>query len=149
MKKIITYFFVLLGFSVLAAAVPHLVVPGAPLLAVLGVIAFVTAGSLMKEKWRRKKEGYYAYTSGGAEDGVLIYNESGKILQLYFNRPKDTIYVPTDAKWREIMPDWARERKDEIVSRIKKRVGKRLIGKGWSYEESDREDHFVRRLNSL
>ncbi|HLO01015.1 MAG TPA: hypothetical protein VK208_21345 [Pyrinomonadaceae bacterium] len=149
MNKIIKYFFVLLALCVLVGVLAYFARSGALLLAVLGIITLTILGGIIKEQLRRKKEGYYAYTSGGAQEGVLIYNEGGKILQLYFSQPKDTIYIPTDPKWKEIMPDWARERKDEIVTKIKKRVGKRLIGKGWTYEESDREEHLLRRLNSL
>ena len=64
-------------------------------------------------------------------------NEGGRVLELYFDRTKNTIYVPSDAKWNEIMPSWATDRKAEIVSRIKQHVGKRWIGKSWRYEESD------------
>jgi hypothetical protein len=149
-KKIFKYFFVLVALCVLVAVLAYFARSGgALLLAVLGTITLTILGGIVKEQLRRKKEGYFAYTSGGAQEGILIYNEGGKILQLYFSQPKDTIYIPTDPKWKEIMPDWARERKDEIVAKIKKRVGKRLIGKGWTYEESDREEHLLRRLNSL
>src|SRR5690242_3637560 len=130
MKKVINLF-VLLILCVLVGVVVYLAGFGNALLAAIAFLSLVIFGGLMREKWRRRREGYYAYTSGGGQEGVLIYNEGGKILQLYFSRLKDTIYIPTDPKWKEVMPDWARERKDEIVSRIKKRVGKRLIGKGW------------------
>ena len=142
------YFFIVFALYIVVV-VTHVVPLGTSLLALLAVVTLAILGGIIKEKWRRKREGYYAYTSGGAEEGVLIYNEAGKILQLYFSRPRDTIYVPTDAKWKEIMPDWARERKDEIVRRIKTRVGKRLIGKGWTYEESDRDEHLLKRFNRL
>jgi len=149
MKRVIKSIFILSILCVLVGVLAYLVGSGAALLAAIAFVSVIIFGGVMKEKWRRRREGYYAYTSGGGQEGVLIYNEGGKILQLYFSRLKDTIYIPTDPKWREIMPDWARERKDEIVSRIKKRIGKRLIGKGWTYEESDRDDHLLRRLNSL
>jgi len=51
-------------------------------------------------------------------------NEGGRVLELYFDRIKNTIYVPSDAKWNEIMPSWATDRKAEIMSRIKQHVGK-------------------------
>jgi hypothetical protein len=100
--------------------------------------------SVVKERWRRKKEGYFVYKRGGAEDGLLIYDERGNALQLYFNRQKDTIYVPTDVEWDKVMPHWARERKQEIVTRIKARIGKRLIGKNWTYEETDKPELVIR-----
>ena len=89
------------------------------------------------EKWKRKKEGYYVFTRGGAEDGSVTYNEAGRTLELYFDRVKNTIYVPSEAKWKEIMPTWAKDRKEEIMGGIKKHVGKRWIGKSWMYEETD------------
>ena len=95
---------------------------------------------------RRNREGYYVYKRGGADDGTLIYNEEGKILQFYFNRTNDTIYVPSDFKWKEMMPKWAKERKDEIVSRIEKQIGKRLIGKSWTYEGTEKREHLIEQV---
>jgi hypothetical protein len=101
-------------------------------------IAFLTA--IVMEKWRRKREGYYVYKRGGADGGILIYDERGHTLQFYFNRRSDTIYVPSDAAWNKIMPSWAKERKDEVLTRIKSRIGKRLVGKSWTYEETDKPE---------
>ena len=109
----------------------------------MGILAVTIALLALRERLRRKRERYYVYRRGGGEDGVLVYNEEGRTVQLYFNRTNDTIYVPTDSQWKEMMPVWARDRKDEIVSRIQKRVGKRLIGKSWSYERADRKEHLV------
>jgi hypothetical protein len=104
----------------------------------LVIITLVIMIFVIRERLRRKREGYYVHTYGGAEDGYVSYDEDGKTLRLYFSRSKDTIYVPSDVKWKEIMPDWARDRKLEIMGRIRKHVGKRLIGRGWTYEESDK-----------
>jgi hypothetical protein len=109
----------------------------------LVILALIITTYIIREKVRRKQEGYYVHTHGGAEDGYVLYNEGGKTLRLYFSRTKDTIYVPSDAKWKEIMPSWARERKGEIMGRIGKHVGKRLIGKGWTYEESDKAERLM------
>jgi hypothetical protein len=114
---------------------------------IVGPIVFVTglamAVSAVRERQRRKKEDYYVDTLGGAEDGTVNYHEDGRELQLYYDRRKDTIYVPTDAKWNEIMPRWAGDRKHEIVSRIRRRVGKRLIGKSSTYQETDDSSCFM------
>jgi hypothetical protein len=107
-----------------------------------GVCVIIFIGSL-KEKWRRKKEGYWVYKKGGADDGVLFYNERGQILRLYFSRGRDISYVPSDAKWKEIMPSWAKERKVQIISRVKQLIGKRIIGKNWTYEDTDNLNHVV------
>jgi hypothetical protein len=93
--------------------------------------------ALVRNILRRRKEGFHVYKRGGGEDGVLMYEEGEKSLQIYFNRLEDTIYIPRAGIWKEIMPDWASERRDEILFRIKERIGKRLIGKSWKFEETD------------
>ena len=109
----------------------------------LSILLLIIVVAIVRERLRRKKEGYYIYKRGGAEDGVLFYEEEGKILQFYFDRTKDTIYIPSDLKWKEIMPTWAREKKNEIIARIKMRIGKRWIGKSWTYAESDFAEHLI------
>ena len=120
-------------------------VVGYPLIA--GPIVFVTglaiAISTVRERRRRAREGYYLDTLGGAEGGTVNYHEEGRELQLYYDRRKDTIYVPTDAKWEENAPSWARDRKQEIVNRIKQRVGKRLIGRSFTYQETEEPSCFM------
>lgn len=96
-----------------------------------------------REKRRRSREGYHVYRRGGAEDGIVFYDEEGRILQFYFDRQADTIYIPSDTKWEEIMPAWAHDHKQQIVSRLKQHFGKRLIGKGWTYEETDNPRQIV------
>jgi hypothetical protein len=113
------------------------------LLVGLGVLALTIIVAVVRERLRRKKEGYYIYKRGDGRGGVLIYNEGQQSLKLYFNRLEDTIYIPSQDRWREIMPVWARERREEIVSKIKKRVGKRLIGKSWTYEETDKPQQVI------
>jgi hypothetical protein len=110
-------------------------------IAVLGVACLY---GIVKERWRRQKDGYFIHKRGGAKDGILIYNEKGNTLQLYFNRQKDTIYVPSDMEWSKVMPHWAKDRKKEIVARIKARIGKRLVGKDWIYKETDRPEFVLR-----
>jgi hypothetical protein len=97
----------------------------------------------VKERWRRRKDGYYVSKRGGSKEGLLIYNEKGQTLQLYFDRRLDTIYIPSDAVWNKVMPSWAKERKEEVVARIKSRIGKRLIGKSWTYEETAKPELLV------
>jgi hypothetical protein len=92
------------------------------------------------EKYRRQKEGYFVETRGGGEDGSVTYDEAGRTLQLYFTRSQHLIYVPTDTKWRDIMPSWARDRKNEIMTRIRLQVGQGWFGRSWSYEETDKTD---------
>jgi len=112
----------------------------------LGVGGAVGAAALylgLGERRRRNKEGYYVYKRGGAEDGILFYGEQDRELQFYFDRRTDTIYIPSDAEWKQIMPIWAHDHKQQIVSRIKQRIGKRLIGKSWNYEETGNPKRIV------
>jgi hypothetical protein len=105
----------------------------------LAITGLILTCSVIR-KLRAKRGGYYIEKSGGAEDGFITYYEGSKTVRLYFNRVQDVIYVPSETKWKQIMPEWAKERKDEIVGRIKEQVGTRLIGKSWSYEESEKEE---------
>jgi len=104
--------------------------------------AFILYGNL-RERIRRKRDGYYVYKRGGAEDGILFYSEQGKELQFYFDRRTDTIYIPSDNKWKQTMPVWAQDYKQQIVDRIKQCVGKRLIGEPWKYEETSNPNRIV------
>jgi|SRR5690349_16998387 hypothetical protein len=97
----------------------------------------------LKERIRRKRDGYYVYKRGGAEDGILFYSERGRELQFYFNRSTNTIYIASDAKWQQTMPVWAQDYKQQIVDRIKQCVGRRLIGQPWKYEETSNANHIV------
>jgi hypothetical protein len=103
----------------------------------LGFVLLMIVIAIAKQRLRSRKEGFHVQKRGGAEDGVLLYKEGEKSLQIYFNRLEDIIYIPSASMWKEVMPDWARERRDEILARIKKRVGRRLIGRSWEFEETD------------
>lgn|SRR5689334_15764665 len=117
----------------------------------IGLVALATGGILgafilysnLRERIRRKRDGYYVYKRGGAEDGILFYSEHGRELQLYFDRRTDTIYIPSDGKWKQTMPAWAQDDKQQIVDRIKQCVGKRLIGKSSKYEETSNDKQIV------
>jgi hypothetical protein len=111
----------------------------------LGLLAVIVLAGVARRKLIRKKQGYSIYKSGGAEDGFIVYGEGEKTVKLYFDRVQDTIYIPSDVKWKEIMPEWAKGKKQEIVARIKKEIGTRLIGKSWRYEETDREETLLRQ----
>jgi hypothetical protein len=144
MSRIAKYFFGLwLLLSVIAIASYLSKLESRLPIAGLSVLILIVVVVILRERLRRKKEGYYIYKRGGAEDGVLFYEEEGKTLQFYFDRTNDTIYIPSDPKWNEITPSWAKERKNEIVSRIKKRIGKRWIGKSWTYAQSDLAKHLI------
>jgi hypothetical protein len=93
---------------------------------------------LIGERVRRVIEGYYTYMAGGAEDGDLVYRERGKMLRLYFKRPTHTIYVPSDVKWIEVMPGWAKEQKDSIMKRIRGQVGRH-----WMFEDTEKREYIL------
>jgi hypothetical protein len=117
----------------------------------IGLVALGTGGlvgalilySHLKEKIRRKRDGYYVYKRGGPEDGILFYSELGRELQFYFDRRTNTIYIPSDDKWPQTMPAWAQDYKQRIVGRVKQCVGKRLIGESWKYEETSNPNQIV------
>jgi hypothetical protein len=109
----------------------------------LSILLLIVVFAIVRERLRRRREGYYIYRRGGAEGGTLFYEEEGKSLEFYFDRTNNTIYIPSDLKWKESMPSWARERKNEIITRIKTRIGKRWIGKSWTYAESDSIEHLI------
>jgi len=117
--------------------VSQLLLPG------VGLILLIIVIAIGRNRLRRKREGFHVYKRGGGEDGVLIYNEGEKSLQIYFNRLEDIIYIPSAGMWKEIMPDWARERRDEILARIRERVGNRLIGKSWKFEDTDNPQKLI------
>jgi hypothetical protein len=103
-----------------------------------GAIGFTLLAILIGERIRRVIEGYYTYMRGGAEDGDLVYTEGSNTLRLYFKRRAHTIYVPSNVRWREVMPDWAKEKKDLIMKRIKGQVGKH-----WMFEDTETREHLL------
>ena len=54
----------------------------------------------------------------------LTYSERGQRFKIYIDPPTRfgkpfTFYLPGKERWREVFPDWAAERREEIVARIK------------------------------
>ena len=43
------------------------------------------------------------------------------------------IYLPRPEKWRQKVPDWARDRREEILDRVRKELG----GKHFRYIETE------------
>ena len=55
---------------------------------------------------------------------ALTYSERGESFKIYIDPPirpgkPFTFYLPGPDRWREVFPDWAAERREEIVARIK------------------------------
>ena len=134
--RIATIFSGLLGISFLVTYLPtwteRLLLGG------VSILVFIVVVVLVSERIRRMVEGYYVYMSGGVEDGDVIYNEAGKILRLYFKRKTRIIYIPSNAKWQEVMPQWAKEKKDFINGRIRKQIGKH-----WTFEETEKPEYVM------
>ena len=100
------------------------VLGSALLLAIIVLVLFI------RERLRRKREGFYITTKGNADGGDVIYHEGDKSLTFYFDRTGRTVYVPSNRKWEGEMPDWAKRRKMEIIERVAKRMGK-----GWKCQD--------------
>jgi len=102
------------------------------------LIIFIISVVVITERLRRRLEGYYVYMSGGSEDGDLVYREGSGSVRLYFKRRSHTIYVPTDGKWLEVMPDWAKQNKNSIMERVKSQIGKH-----WSFEATEERERIL------
>lgn len=104
------------------------------------IVVFLIVAVVVFERIRRLIEGYKTYMSGGAEDGHLIYQEASRKLSFYFKRRSHTIYIPTANKWLETMPDWAKQSKAMIITRVKSQVGKH-----WSFEDTEEPQRLPRQ----
>lgn len=93
-------------------------------LTVIILLSIIILVVLLRKWLRRKREGFYVNTKGNADGGDVIYHEGGKSLTFYFDRTARTVYLSSDRKWENDMPDWARARKSEITERIKTRLGR-------------------------
>lgn len=54
----------------------------------------------------------------------LTYSEKGQSFKVYIDPPTRygqpfTFYLPGAERWREVFPEWAANRREEIVARIK------------------------------
>jgi hypothetical protein len=105
-----------------------------------GIVVFTVLAVVIGERIRRFTEGYHVKMSGGAEDGDLTYNDGGRTLRLYFKRRTRVIYVPSDPRWVEVMPFWARENKSLIVRKIKQQIGKH-----WNFEDTEKQEYILRQ----
>jgi hypothetical protein len=105
-----------------------------------GILVFTVIAVVFTERIRRFTQGFYVKLSGGADDGDLTYNESGRILRLYFKRRIRIIYVPSDPKWLEVMPTWARENKSSIMPKIRGQIGKH-----WNFEETEKQEYILQQ----
>jgi len=130
MTRLFTVAWVISGATILIVYLlrseSRLVLGGVALLVIMLLIP------LIRERSRRKREGFYVNTKGNADGGDVIYHENEKSLTFYFDRVSHIVHVPSNRKWEEEMPEWAKGRKIEILGRITKRMGKQ-----WKYRDRD------------
>ena len=55
-----------------------------------------------------------SYTEADHQDEIKIYIDPPSRYGMPF-----AFYIPGEARWREVMPEWATDRRSEIVARIK------------------------------
>ena len=102
------------------------------------LVASLTYGSLIlwiilrltRSWWRLRRQGYRLRARGRER---FLYEElaNGEVRRIaieaaFMPKGKFGIYWPTSDAWRQQMPDWARDRRDEIFERIRSELGSRF-----------------------
>jgi len=108
-------------------------------IAAIGIVVWIII-AVSRNRWRDEREGFRVESYSGPDGGIVVYIEGEKRLVLLYSREKDVVFVPADSKWKQVMPEWARDRKNEIVARVKQRHGKRVMGNPIGYEETDLDE---------
>lgn len=70
------------------------------------------------DHFAQARRGYIIEQIGYNHDIAVTYTEGKQTLYLSGKRETMTIAVPTPEQWQTQMPDWAQERRSEIMSRI-------------------------------
>ena len=82
--------------------------------------AIKTAHNFRKKGYRAGHQGrdniFYMERVGDNTRELVIYGE------MLIDAPH-AIYVPGDVRWKREMPEWAKDRKSEILNRIKEELG--------------------------
>ena len=76
---------------------------------------------------RRKRLGYYVSVRGGVWTVEYIEGEKRLLLHFEMGIPTDILYVPSERDWLRDMPDWAKDRREEILVRIRQELGPKWI----------------------
>ena len=99
---------------------------------ILGVVLLVTGFLVFISVTERRakkamlKAGYYVHwQTEGPESGTLFYEEGDNCIKydLYFYHGEKfapVVYVPSNGQWNQKMPEWVKDRKNEVVTRIRK-----------------------------
>jgi hypothetical protein len=53
------------------------------------------------------------------EEVIYWESEQGFLFDAGWGVNPPVLYIPSVAIWREVMPDWCRERRDEVVARLR------------------------------
>lgn len=89
-------------------------------LAFAAVVAAIGYNIWYKRDIRRQMARGYVIERSGAPEALLItYTENDKRIYLDGDPRTYTVTVPSPIEWTQKMPPWARERRDEIVGRIR------------------------------
>jgi hypothetical protein len=58
----------------------------------------------------------YKFTPRWKEELVCESASGQLVLEMIISKP--TVYFPTDSRWNELAPDWAKERRSEILQAL-------------------------------
>lgn len=117
-----------------------------------GIVA--TIGSILvsvyfaRERIRLRKAEYLVGFAGRPDDEGIVYHESKQAVIFCYSRKTKTMFIPTDRIWQTKMPYWSRDRKSEIVARVKLHFGKRLFGKPITFVETDSDEFIASQVDS-
>ena len=114
------------------------------------LVPFSLWNQIRRQYWLRTQV-FWAEFKQSVGDSIVLYEEfhKGRIEQIiikgffdkdFMNRPY-TINIPTDEKWQENMPEWAKWRKGEIVKRMKIFLDPQKYGYDYEKPEWFREQY--------
>jgi hypothetical protein len=94
---------------------------------VYGSVVLYFIFSRVLSSWRLRKHGFRVRWCGRDS---FYYEEvvAGQIRRLLLDgylmgRGPRSVYFPPPDEWRQKMPDWARDRRDEILARVRQELG--------------------------
>ena len=86
-------------------------------------VIYSVSRQMIKRRVSLNRLGYFG---GGCERGACVYEEyvNGKLLKLKVKLENTEpghweLFVPNESEWRSYVPEWAKDRRIEIIERIK------------------------------